>query len=536
MVAVSVVVRGKDFRGRLDSLVESIDQQSLPTSAFEVLVVDQGSTDGTMERLEVLASHRPNLRTFGVDDMGQVDAGAWLDLCLGDYVLPLRAHQRLFSETLDRLLAFATQNDLDAVAARAVRPGLSVPDILLADAVEVTPPARALHLSDTVVFARRALTEPTDIDAELRLSPSARVGVLASYPAVLEPERGVEETAESRVHLRMNEATSSWQKGVLHVRTSGVATVASDADVDVSRAVPLALLRHQSGLTFATTADGSLEWQETRGGSAHWSVNASVEVNVNQNELGEPMAPGLWEIDLQLLNVGAHRVATIGWAPCPPAIVDGTLVVPAPHDTGAWQLDVGATRWPLVAAPRAADGKVTESVRGSLLRLDLPAVHASGATTVDGEVVLDRLALPARLVTEAETARLEAYVSGLAGSPRIATRFGELAAQQTGLCLNVSGVGVMTVARSSLPTEKPTKPATPAKTAKAPSSTTRTENGRTKPAPSTGTEPANRKYEPVRLTRAQHLRHALPSSLEPLARRMAKSAKVREIYRKVAGL
>ena len=92
------------------------------------------------------------------------------------------------------------------------------------------------------------------------------------------------------------------------------------------------------------------------------------------------------------------------------------------------------------------------------------------------------------------SARLEAFVTGLPGSPRIATRFGKVAMHQTGLCLEISGSGDMQVRRTSPRHPRPPPPPGPRH-----------------PSPP---QPKRRapKPAPKPLTRAQHLRRALPKS------------------------
>jgi hypothetical protein len=165
---------------------------------------------------------------------------------------------------------------------------------------------------------------------------------------------------------------------------------------------------------------------------------------------------------------------------------------------------------------------VTESADGSMLVIQLPRVHVSGKAQINGEIVLDRLPLRAQLITEDGAARLEAYVTGLAGSPKIATRFGEVPARQTGLCLNISPSGNMVVSRVQPPPPTPRLPTTrPA----------------TKPASKVPRKKAVAgKPQSQPLTRAQHLRRALPKALDPLVRRVARNPHARWIYRKAAGL
>ena len=61
-------------------------------------MVDQGSTDGTLDRLQQLVIRRPNIQLIQADANGQAD---WLQVCSGDYVLPISADRVLFPEALE---------------------------------------------------------------------------------------------------------------------------------------------------------------------------------------------------------------------------------------------------------------------------------------------------------------------------------------------------------------------------------------------------------------------------------------------------
>ena len=60
MVKVSVIVPVFDPGERIDSCIESLLGQSMPAGEYEIVFVDDGSTDGTGERLR---RSRPSTRT-----------------------------------------------------------------------------------------------------------------------------------------------------------------------------------------------------------------------------------------------------------------------------------------------------------------------------------------------------------------------------------------------------------------------------------------------------------------------------------------
>src|SRR2546430_5829369 len=84
-----------------DALV-AISRQTMPPS--EVVVVDDGSTDDSLARLQALAARMPRLRihTHGENRGVNAARNTPLDLVSGDFVLFSAADDRLDPETVDR--------------------------------------------------------------------------------------------------------------------------------------------------------------------------------------------------------------------------------------------------------------------------------------------------------------------------------------------------------------------------------------------------------------------------------------------------
>ena len=74
--AISVVVSTYERRGRLRQLVGALERQTVPAADFEVVIVDDGSTDGSFEELQRLAAAtRLDLRPVRLDQNGGPAAG-----------------------------------------------------------------------------------------------------------------------------------------------------------------------------------------------------------------------------------------------------------------------------------------------------------------------------------------------------------------------------------------------------------------------------------------------------------------------------
>jgi len=132
MVKVSVVVPvynpGRHLRRCLDSLIG----QSLPAAEFEVIFVDDGSTDGTAARLDEAAAHHSNVRVFHQPNSGWPGQprNRGLDAARGAYVLFCDDDDWLAPDALEVLHRFAVDNHSDIVAAKMGGVGRQVPRVL----------------------------------------------------------------------------------------------------------------------------------------------------------------------------------------------------------------------------------------------------------------------------------------------------------------------------------------------------------------------------------------------------------------------
>src|SRR4051812_24120626 len=87
--ALSVIVPVYNPGVNIDDCVRTLLDQSLPSSAYEVIFVDDGSTDGTAERLDLLASAHPHVRAVHISNSGWPGRprNVGIELARGDYLL-----------------------------------------------------------------------------------------------------------------------------------------------------------------------------------------------------------------------------------------------------------------------------------------------------------------------------------------------------------------------------------------------------------------------------------------------------------------
>lgn len=128
-VRVSVVVPVYNPGRYLDACVASLSRQSLPAGAFEVIFVDDGSTDGSGARLDGVAAEEPNMRVVHIENSGWPGRprNVGLESAGGEYVLFCDHDDWLGDEALERLVGTADRTGADVVVGREVGHGRGVP-------------------------------------------------------------------------------------------------------------------------------------------------------------------------------------------------------------------------------------------------------------------------------------------------------------------------------------------------------------------------------------------------------------------------
>ncbi|MEV0596830.1 glycosyltransferase family 2 protein [Nonomuraea cavernae] len=128
-VDVSVVIPARNARPYLDRCLTSALVQRVRK---EIVVVDDGSTDGTAELLELYASyHREAVKVVHLDGLAGRGAGrprnVGLQHATGRYVFFCDADDYLGAEALERMVAMADRNGSDIVLGRIAGHGRRAP-------------------------------------------------------------------------------------------------------------------------------------------------------------------------------------------------------------------------------------------------------------------------------------------------------------------------------------------------------------------------------------------------------------------------
>ena len=206
-VKVSVVVAVYNPGRHIDGLIRSLDAQSLPPHELEVIFVDDGSTDGTLERLEQVTTTRPHFQVTSIPNSGWPGRprNVGTALAAGDYVFYADNDDEIFPEALERMHAMALENASDIVYGKVVRTGRDTPYWPLAKRnIAVADPLRDDILSSRTVhklFRRDFLTKNSIRFPEGRvrledhnfmaqaLSVAQVISVVADYPCYLWKDR-----------------------------------------------------------------------------------------------------------------------------------------------------------------------------------------------------------------------------------------------------------------------------------------------------------------------------------------------------------
>ncbi|MGW2641352.1 glycosyltransferase family 2 protein [Streptomyces sp. NPDC001348] len=123
---VSVIIAAYNAMPYLTRCITSVAEQTIGRDRLEVIVVDDGSTDGTGDELERLSGVYPGLlRVIRQENSGGPSAprNVGLEHARGEFVFFLDADDHLGPEALDRMVRMAEDNGTDIVLGKMVGVG-----------------------------------------------------------------------------------------------------------------------------------------------------------------------------------------------------------------------------------------------------------------------------------------------------------------------------------------------------------------------------------------------------------------------------
>ncbi|MCX4823048.1 glycosyltransferase [Streptomyces sp. NBC_01142] len=114
---VSIVVPVYNAGPYLERCAPSLIGQTLDPGEFEIIYVDDGSTDGSAERLDRLAAEHPNVRVHHQENSGWPGKprNVGIEMARGEYIQLVDQDDELAPEALERLYGLAQRNGSDIV-------------------------------------------------------------------------------------------------------------------------------------------------------------------------------------------------------------------------------------------------------------------------------------------------------------------------------------------------------------------------------------------------------------------------------------
>lgn len=117
MIKVSVIVPVYNGGRYLDDCAPSLLEQSLGPDAYEVIYVDDGSTDDSRARLDKLAAAHPHVRVTTIENSGWPGKprNTGIELARGEFLHFVDQDDLLGAEALERMYDLAARNHSDVV-------------------------------------------------------------------------------------------------------------------------------------------------------------------------------------------------------------------------------------------------------------------------------------------------------------------------------------------------------------------------------------------------------------------------------------
>lgn len=125
---VSVIVPVFNPGSNIDDCIRSLLHQSMPRHDYEVIFVDDGSTDGSARRLRWLARRQRNVRFAQIPNSGWPGRprNVGIDMARGEYVYLVDNDDWIGHEALERMVAMADADQADVLTGKVVGQGKSV--------------------------------------------------------------------------------------------------------------------------------------------------------------------------------------------------------------------------------------------------------------------------------------------------------------------------------------------------------------------------------------------------------------------------
>ncbi len=128
-IKVSVVVPVYNPGRYIEDCITSLLRQSLPDDEYEAVFVDDGSTDGTPDRLDELAARHPHMHVIHQENSGWSGKprNVGIAAARGEFVMFVDNDDWLGDEALARMYAYGVEHEADIVIGKMAGKGRPVP-------------------------------------------------------------------------------------------------------------------------------------------------------------------------------------------------------------------------------------------------------------------------------------------------------------------------------------------------------------------------------------------------------------------------
>jgi hypothetical protein len=460
---VSVVIPSLSSVSRRS--LASVDQQTLHTDEFEVLVGDDGEQASESERLADLAAHRTNVRRFDTlpDASPVARCRAGLSAATGGLVLLLHGDRVLTASALASLCTLADKADAEVCIGLTGRAGQRPAHGPVAGSDDHTDlpsdhPLRDHRHGRVVRRELLAATAATDEQAPerwagLATGSAARVAAVATRAVFVDgrPRRGRARASAAGAAPTVTATSVAWSDGVLvvDVRPPGTSSTRSGH-------LTASLFSEDSGVEWSVPPSDVDELPDGR---------ARIRFDVDGLLAGSGLPTGIWWPTVRLDLDSGPVVADVRLASgAVTGASYGKRALVAFARKQRLGIDVGGVHHQLVRRIPARGARVVEDARGNLLTAAVPGVEVRRGVRLEGTLRLGKdLPVKAWLEQDGSGARLTAWVSGLPGSAPLFTRFTPAPHAPARAVLVIGSTGDMEVRRLRRTRRRPARtfPAAP---------------------------------------------------------------------------
>ena len=146
---LSIIIPLYNKEKYIEYCLKSVVSQDLPSSEYEIIVIDDGSTDSSAEIAEGFACQHSNVHFSSQENQGlSATRNRALDVAKGDFVYFLDADDYLASNTLSELTNIAKSHKLDILGFKS----LNVNDYDHTTSTQVSLANNSIEVMDGISF------------------------------------------------------------------------------------------------------------------------------------------------------------------------------------------------------------------------------------------------------------------------------------------------------------------------------------------------------------------------------------------------